>query len=137
MEYTTISPRIYFASGAPQESGRVRSLFEDLRRKADRYGPLHVLEILQHNERLVSAIIRIAPALRSDGIEKIRDQSVRVTRDAVLRFKHTSPLKFSETLQFVSRQSTEKFQNLMSIDRDYVAKKGANKRRAGGDSGQI
>jgi len=55
----------------------------------------------------------------------------------VLLLEHASPLKFSQTFQFVTGESTQKINYYLPIDRAGGPKKGTKKRRARGYSGQI
>jgi hypothetical protein len=104
---------------------------------ADRYRALYVIEIRQHNEHIVSAGIGVSPTLGNARIEKVCEQTVRVTRRGILFFEYASSLEFGETFQLVAGKSVEKIQNnKSSIHGNCGPKKGTDQRRARGDSGQ-
>jgi hypothetical protein len=96
-----------------------------------------VVEIRQNDEHFVRAIVGIIPAVTNTRIEKVCHQTIRIPRHGILLFKYTGSLKFAKTFQFIARQPAKEIHNDVSIDRGSVSKKGTNKRRARGDSGQI
>jgi len=115
----------------------VQALLKDSGVDTNRDRSLQMIEIRQNDEHLVSAVIGVPPALANRRIEKVCHQTVRVTSHGKLFFEYAGSLKFGETFQLVARKSAQKIQNMMSIDRNCGPKKGTDKRRARGDSGQI
>lgn len=85
----------------------------------------------------MSPIVGITPAFTNYRIEEFTKQMVRVERTRLLRFQHARTLKFGEALEFVSRQTTQKIYNYMSVSGGGGAKKSTYQRRARGDNGQI
>jgi hypothetical protein len=82
-----------------------------------------MIEILQYDEHLMSAVIGVFPTLTNRGIEKVCNQTVRVTSHGKLVFEHAGSLEFSKTFQLVAGKPLEKIQDKMSIDGDCGLKK--------------
>lgn len=98
-------------------------VLEGLRLNTNCDGTLQMIEILQYDEHLVSAVIGVPPTLTNRGIEKVCYETVRVTSHGKLVFEHAGPLEFSKTFQLVAGKPLEKIQDKMSIDGNCGPKK--------------
>jgi hypothetical protein len=74
----------------------------------------------------MSAIIGVAPTLASRRIEKVRHQTIGLTRHGKLFFQYAGSLKFGETFQLIAGKPLQKIKDKMPIDRNGGPKKGTD-----------
>jgi hypothetical protein len=117
-------------------SGTESSGVEGTRLNTNRDGWLQAIEIRQNDEHFVSPVVRVMPTLGHARIEKVCHQTVSMTRHGNL-FQHTSPVKFSKTLQLIAGKTLQKIEDKITIDGDSGTKKSTDQRRARGYSGQV
>jgi hypothetical protein len=94
---------------------------------------LEMIEVLEHNERLMGAVVLAEPAIGGRRLEEFRHETVRIT----LAFQNACALEFRDAFQLIARESPQKFKNKVSMRRNCTSKKSTDQRRARGDDGQV
>lgn len=85
-----------------------------------------MVEVRQHHEHLVSAIVGVPPAFAQRRIEKVCHQTIRVTCHGKLFFQHAGSLKFGQTFQLIAGKAFQKIENKRTFGGSCSSKKSAD-----------